>query len=69
MLKPPIEFIFGLCLTLVLGLKIRGPNLSFLFGLGLGYAMACDVASACAQARRIILVKYLVWVADRIGSL
>ena len=41
----------------------------FLFGLGLGYVMVCDVTLVCVQVRSVVLIKELAQGVDRKGSL
>ena len=54
----------------VLGLKKSGPKFEFfLFGLGLGYIMVCDLLLVCVQVRIVILIKELAEGADRNRSL
>ena len=44
----------------LLGLKIRAPNLRFFwFGLRLRYIMVCDVTLVCVQVRSVKLIKEL----------
>ena len=41
-------------------LEFRAPNLRFfLFGLGLGYIIVCEIMILCVQVRTVILINEL----------
>ena len=53
-LKPPIVLPLGRSIILGLGLEITAPNIRFfLFGLGLGYIIVCDVKLLCVNVRTL----------------